>query len=98
MGDEATVRAEQAGGAAGPAAEAPGQDLARREILIPGGHGAAFAARAGQLVEIIDLEGQQVADLVAFAARNRTGWLSTPHTRSALLRLTAVVADRLDGN
>ena len=98
MGDEASVRAGQADGAAGPAAEAPGPDLMRREILIPGGHGAAFAARVGQLVEIIDLEGQQVADLVAFAERNRTEWLSTTHTRSALLRLTAVVGDRLDSN
>ena len=92
------MRAGQADGAAGPAAEAPGPDLVRPEILIPGGHGAAFAARAGQLVEIIDLEGQQVADLVAFAERNRTEWLSTTHTRSALLRLTAVVGDRLESN
>ena len=96
MGDEASVKAGQADDRAGPAAEAPGPDLVRREILIPGGHGAAFAARAGQLVEIIDLEGQQVADFVAFAERNRTEWLSTTHTRSALLRLTAVVGDRLD--
>ena len=98
MGDEASVRAGQADSTAGPVAEAPGPDLVRREILIPGGHGAAFAVRAGQLVEIIDLEGQQVADLVAFAERNRTEWLSTTHTRSALLRLTAVVGDRLDSN
>ncbi|MGH3288970.1 MAG: DUF1989 domain-containing protein, partial [Streptosporangiaceae bacterium] len=98
MEDEASVRAGQADGAAGPAAEASGPDLAWREILIPGGHGAAFAARAGQLVEIIDLEGQQVADFVAFAERDRTEWLSTTHTRSALLRLTAVVGDRLESN
>ena len=98
MGDEASVAAGRADGAAGPAAEAPWPDLLRREILIPGGHGAAFAARAGQLVEIIDLEGQQVADFVAFAERNRTEWLSTTHTRSALRRLTAVVGDRLDSN
>ena len=77
MGDEASVRAGQADGAAGTAAEAPGPDHVRREILIPGGHGAAFAVRAGQLVEIADLEGQQVADFVAFAERNRTEWLST---------------------
>jgi uncharacterized protein YcgI (DUF1989 family) len=95
MGDEASVRAD---GAAGSAAKAPGPDLVRREILIPGGHGAAFAAQAGQLVEIIDLEGEQVADFVAFAERNRTEWLSTTHTRSALLRLTAVVGDRLESN
>jgi uncharacterized protein len=98
MGNEASVRAGQADGAAGPAAEAAGLDLVRQEILISGGYGAAFAVRAGQLVEIIDLEGQQVADFVAFAERNRTEWLSTTHTRSALLRLTAVVGDRLESN
>ena len=59
------MAAGQADGAAGPAAEAPRPDLLCREILIPGGHGAAFATRAGQLVEIIDLEeaGQQVKDM-----------------------------------
>src|ERR1700693_2329979 len=98
MGEEASVAVGQADGAAGPAAGAPGPDLLRREILIPGGHGAAFAPRAGQLVEIVDLEGQQVADFVAFAERSRTEWLSTTHTRSALLRLTAVVGDRLESN
>jgi uncharacterized protein len=95
---EVSVGTGPADGAAGPAAEAPGPDLLRREILISGGHGAAFAVRAGQLVEVIDLKGQQVADFVAFAERNRTEWLSTTHTRSALLRLTAVVGDRLDSN
>src|SRR6202041_3244781 len=95
---EVSVGTEPADGAPGLVAEAPEPDLLRREILIPGGHGAAFAVRAGQLVEIIDLEGQQVADFVAFAERNRTEWLSTTHTRSALLRLTAVVGDRLESN
>src|SRR6202021_3231018 len=97
MSDEASVGAGPADGTAGPVAEAPGPGLLR-EILIPGGHGAAFAARTGQWVEIVDVQGQQVADLVAFAERNRTEWLSTTHTRSALLRLTAVVGDRLDSN
>ena len=57
-----------ADGAARLVAEAPGSDVLR-EILIPGGHGAAFVARAGQLVEIVDVQGQQVADFVAFAER-----------------------------
>ena len=96
MGDEASVAAGQADGAAGPAAEAPGPDLLRREILIPGGHGAAFAARAGQLVEIIDLEGQQVADFVAFAERNRTEWLSTTHTH--FFQNAPIHPDRTFGN
>lgn len=68
------------------------------EVLLPGGFGTAFVAKAGQLVEIEDVEGQQVADFVAFAERNRTEWLSTTHTRSALLRLTAVVGDKLESN
>src|SRR5262245_32843037 len=69
-----------------------------QEILVPGGHGAAFDARVGQLVEIVDLEGQQVADFVAFAERNRTEWLSTTHIRSSLLRLIVRVGDRLESN
>jgi uncharacterized protein len=72
--------------------------LQQQELLVPGGHGAALTARAGQLVEIVDLEGQQVADFVAFAERNRTEWLSTTHIRSALLRLTVRVGDRLESN
>jgi uncharacterized protein len=69
-----------------------------REILVPAAHGAAFAAKTGQLVEVVDLEGQQVADFIAFAERDRTEWLSTTHTRSALLRLTVRVGDRLESN
>src|SRR5215469_17925444 len=91
MSEEAKVGEVPAVGGSGP-------DLERREILVPGGHGTAFVARAGQLVEIVDLEGQQVADFIAFAARNRTEWLSTTHTRSALLRLTLQVGDRVDSN
>ncbi|HVC13778.1 MAG TPA: urea carboxylase-associated family protein [Acidimicrobiales bacterium] len=68
------------------------------EERVPGGHGAAFTVRAGQVVEVEDLEGQQVCDLIAFAAQNRTEWLSTAHTRSALLRLTVVVGDVLQSN
>ena len=69
-----------------------------QEIHVPASHGAAFAAKAGELVEIVDLEGQQVADFIAFAERNRTEWLSTTHTRSSLLRLTVRVGDRLESN
>ncbi len=68
------------------------------ERQVPGGHGAAFTVQAGQLVEVRDVEGQQVCDFVAFAERNRTEWLSTAHTRSALLRLTVVVGDVLESN
>jgi uncharacterized protein YcgI (DUF1989 family) len=68
-----------------------------QEQLIPGGHGAAFPVAAGQFLEIIDLEGQQVADFIAFAL-DRREWLSTTHTRSALLRLSLEVGDKLESN
>lgn len=68
------------------------------EVLIPGGYGRAFPVRRGKFLEIVDVEGQQVADLVAFAALDRREWLSTTHTRSSTLRLGLDVGDRLESN
>ena len=76
--------------------EGPGRVVLEQRI--PGGNGAAFTVHAGQLIEVQDVEGQQVCDFVAFAAQDRTEWLSTAHTRSALLRLTVVVGDVLESN
>jgi uncharacterized protein len=70
----------------------------RTEIFIPGGHGSAFPVSTGQFLQIVDFEGQQVADLVAFAALDRREWLSTTHTRSATLRLSLEVGDLLESN
>jgi uncharacterized protein YcgI (DUF1989 family) len=53
---------------------------------------------AGRFLEIVDVEGQQVADVVAFAALDRREWLSTTHTRSATLRLSLEVGDVLQSN
>src|ERR1700688_3051581 len=68
------------------------------EVLIPGGHGRAFPVSQGQFLEIIDTEGQQVADFVAFAAQDRREWASTTHTRSSTLRLSLKVGDVLESN
>jgi uncharacterized protein len=68
------------------------------EIFIPGGHGSAFPVTKGQFLEIVDVEGQQVADVVAFAQQDRREWLSTSHTRSATLRLNLEVGDALESN
>ena len=42
---------------------------------------------AGQHVRIIDIEGQQVADMFAIAAADPGEWLSTANTRSAVKHL-----------
>lgn len=69
-----------------------------KETLIPGGHGTAFPLNRGQFLELTDVEGQQVADLIGFAAQDRREWMSTSHTRSATLRLNLQVGDVLQSN
>ena len=39
--------------------------------------GTAFDLKAGQILRVIDLEGEQVADLTAFARPDPTEWLSS---------------------
>jgi uncharacterized protein YcgI (DUF1989 family) len=68
------------------------------EVLIPGGHGRAFVVPKGALLEIIDVEGQQVADFISVFETDRTEWLSATHTRSTTQRLNLDVGDRLQTN
>jgi uncharacterized protein YcgI (DUF1989 family) len=56
------------------------------EIEVPAGHGRAFHVRAGQRFEIVDLEGEQVADLAAVAAEDHDEHIFLPVTRLALGR------------
>src|SRR5947209_3790660 len=39
--------------------------------------GTAFELKTGQSLRVVDLEGEQVADLVAFAREDRGEWLSS---------------------
>jgi uncharacterized protein YcgI (DUF1989 family) len=73
-----------------PPTGTPSQDL-----LIPGKHARAFEVKAGQRLQIIDVEGQQVADFFAFNQDNREERLSPPHTRTSLLSLQIKVGDKL---
>jgi uncharacterized protein YcgI (DUF1989 family) len=72
--------------------------VATTEVLIPAGHGAAFRVPKGALLEIIDVEGQQVADFISVIETDGEEWLSATHTRSKLLRLNIKVGDRLQTN
>jgi uncharacterized protein YcgI (DUF1989 family) len=65
------------------------------EIVVAGGHGAAFSAKTGDLIEIVDVRGQQAVDFVAFAADDLTETLSGVETRRALLSLYIKVGDTL---
>lgn len=65
---------------------------------VPSGEARAVLARAGQVIQIEDLEGQQVGDLVAYRADDPTEYLSPAHTCSCLVKLVPAVGDDLFSN
>lgn len=68
------------------------------EVLVPAGEGRAFRVPNGALLEIVDVEGQQVADFISIIENDPKEWLSATHTRSTTLRLNLKVGDRLQTN
>jgi uncharacterized protein YcgI (DUF1989 family) len=68
------------------------------EVLIPAGHGRAFKVPRGALLEIVDVEGEQVADFISIIETDPQEWLSATHTRSTTLCLNLNVHDRLQTN
>jgi uncharacterized protein YcgI (DUF1989 family) len=68
------------------------------EVLVPARHGRAFPVPKGALLEIIDVEGQQVADFISIIDGDPREWLSATHTRSTTMRLNLKVGDRLQTN
>lgn len=68
------------------------------EVLVPAGEGRAFGVPKGALLEIVDVEGQQVADFISIFENDPKEWLSATHTRSTTLRLNLNVGDRLQTN
>jgi uncharacterized protein len=68
------------------------------EVFIPAGHARAVRVPKGSLLEIVDVEGQQVADFISVIDNDRKEWLSATHTRSTIMRLNLAVGDRLQSN
>lgn len=70
----------------------------QEQIRVPGGEARAVAVPAGARVSLVQTEGQQVGDLVAFNPRDLAEYLSVAHTRNMLWRLTIRLGDRLITN
>lgn len=70
----------------------------RTDTLVPGAHGGAIAARKGQFVSVIDVHGNQVADLVAFVAGTDQEFLSTAHTATTTSKFLWTTGDTLWSN
>ena len=68
------------------------------DITVPDGFGAGWEARAGQYITIVDLEGEQAGDFIAFVADVPDEWLSPPHCREALQSIFVGEGDRLVSN
>lgn len=70
----------------------------RREILVPGGFARAFEVEKSEQVTIIDVEGGQIADFIAFNRERPTEKFSPSHTRLALHSIRLKVGDSLRSN
>ena len=57
--------------------------------------GTAFELRAGQLLRVIDLDGEQVADLIAFNLADKAEWLSSGRSIDYANRIYLTKGDTL---
>jgi len=79
MGDETVVTI--------PNTPSPGGFELREEVLIPAGKARAIRVRKGEVLQVIDVRGQQVADLMAWVLERPEEHLSPAHTISCLAHL-----------
>lgn len=70
----------------------------KQEILIPARTGAGFRLGAGELVQVLDVSGQQCADFFAFSAADPREHLSAEHTRVAVDQLFPQVGQSFFSN
>jgi uncharacterized protein len=69
-----------------------------QRLTVPACSGASVEVRSGQLVRVVDVEGTQVADLVAVSLADRHEFLDTTRTCSMLNRIYFRLGDRLFTN
>lgn len=68
------------------------------DLTIPARHAGVIAVRAGDVLDVVDLEGQQVGDLIAYRPERPDEYLSPAHTTSCLTKLVPEVGDELFSN
>jgi uncharacterized protein YcgI (DUF1989 family) len=72
--------------------------IVRSDLVVAGGFGGGWAARAGELITVVDLEGEQTGDFVAFNAADPEEWLSPVHCRETLRSIFVGAGDELVSN
>ena len=68
------------------------------EVIVPACEARAVEVRAGQVLQVVDLEGRQVGDLIAYRLADPSEVFSAGHTVSALTRMVPQVGDELFSN
>lgn len=69
-----------------------------REIIVPAGYARCFYVEKEECFAVTDVEGQQVADFIAFNADDLTEFMSTSHTIISIGRLIPKAGDQLRSN
>ena len=70
----------------------------RSDLVVAGGFGGGWEAKAGEFVTVVDLEGEQTGDFIAFLAQDPEEWLSPVHCREALRSIFVRAGDQLVSN
>jgi uncharacterized protein len=68
------------------------------EVVVPAREARLLDLAAGQVLEVIDLEGRQVGDLAAWVAADPAEYMSPGHTLSCLTKLSPAVGDQIFSN
>lgn len=68
------------------------------EVIVPAREARTMEVKKGQVLEIVDLEGQQVGDFTAWLSGNHDEYLSPSHTVSSLSKLVPEVGDSILSN
>lgn len=69
-----------------------------RSQVVHAGQGLAVPVRAGELIEVVNPHGTQVADFWALCGDNRAEWLSMSHCREVLQKIHFAPGDTLISN
>ena len=57
----------------------------KEDLLVPASEGIATIVEKGDCLEIIDVEGKQVGDMMAWVCKTNNEWFSPAHTLHSLL-------------
>lgn len=68
------------------------------EVVVPAREARAASVKQGQVLQIVDLEGKQVGDLMAHRAEDPSEYMSPGHTLSCLTKLTPEPGDEVFSN